>query len=195
MKVSKEKAQENRNALVESASELFLQYGIHGTGVAEISKRAGLTQGAFYRQFGSKSEVSATACRQSLKKGHEVWESARGKTEDDINTFISLYLSGEQLTKSFPHCPMAAYASEISRQEPGVGDAFKEGFENMVSLVQQGLCNHLSDEVARERALTLVTALAGSLMIADAVKMTDPKLSEEILKSAISNLGKFSKLP
>ncbi len=48
LKVTKEKAAENRAALVQAAGRLFRERGIDGVGVAEISKKAGLTHGALY---------------------------------------------------------------------------------------------------------------------------------------------------
>jgi AcrR family transcriptional regulator len=61
MKVTKEKATENRAALVRAASRLFRERGIDGVGVAEISKKAGLTHGALYAQFPSKEALAAEA--------------------------------------------------------------------------------------------------------------------------------------
>ena len=46
MKVTKEQSTANRMALVRAADRLFRERGIDGVGVAEISKRAGLTHGA-----------------------------------------------------------------------------------------------------------------------------------------------------
>ena len=54
LKVTKAKAAENRAALVQAAGSLFRERGIDGVGVAEISKKAGLTHGALYAQFPSK---------------------------------------------------------------------------------------------------------------------------------------------
>jgi len=53
MRVSKEKAAENRVALLQAASRLFRKRGIDGVGVADIAKEAGLTHGALYAHFGS----------------------------------------------------------------------------------------------------------------------------------------------
>jgi len=61
MKVSREKAAENRETLVTAASRLFREQGIDGVGVADISKAAGLTHGALYAQFDSKQALAAQA--------------------------------------------------------------------------------------------------------------------------------------
>ena len=63
LKVTKEKATENRAALVHAAGRLFRERGIDGVGVAEISKKAGLTHGALYAQFPSKEALAAAKRR------------------------------------------------------------------------------------------------------------------------------------
>ncbi|MGA2761320.1 MAG: TetR/AcrR family transcriptional regulator, partial [Candidatus Cybelea sp.] len=45
MKVTKQKAAENRSRLVSTAGKLFREHGIDGIGVADIGKAAGLTHG------------------------------------------------------------------------------------------------------------------------------------------------------
>ncbi|SUE06749.1 Potential acrAB operon repressor [Pantoea agglomerans] len=61
MKVSKEQVRENRNRIVETASELFRERGYDGVGVAELMSAAGLTHGGFYKHFGSKADLLAEA--------------------------------------------------------------------------------------------------------------------------------------
>src|SRR5258708_18856004 len=71
LKVTKEKVTENRAALVQAAGRLFRERGIDGVGVAEVSKKAGLTDGALYAQFPSKGALAAEALASALKSGLE----------------------------------------------------------------------------------------------------------------------------
>src|SRR5262249_16379810 len=71
MKISKEKAAENRQALIQAASRPFKEKGIGGVGVAEISKAAGLTHGALYAHFSSKDELAAEALGYSAARARE----------------------------------------------------------------------------------------------------------------------------
>lgn len=61
MRVSREKAAQNRIAILQAASHLFRKRGIDGVGVAEIAKEAGLTHGALYAHFPSKDALVAEA--------------------------------------------------------------------------------------------------------------------------------------
>ena len=49
------------------ASHLFLERGFDGIGLKDLMKGAGLTQGAFYKQFASKDDLAAQASRRALE--------------------------------------------------------------------------------------------------------------------------------
>ena len=51
MRVSKEKAAQNRERILTSAARLFREHGIDATGVDAITEDAGLTHGGLYSQF------------------------------------------------------------------------------------------------------------------------------------------------
>ena len=50
MRVSREKALENREQIIETAARQLRTHGFDGIGVADIMKAAGLTHGGFYRK-------------------------------------------------------------------------------------------------------------------------------------------------
>jgi AcrR family transcriptional regulator len=52
-----EKQAQTRAAILKSASALFARRGVEGTSMEEIARHAGLTQGAIYSNFKSKSEL------------------------------------------------------------------------------------------------------------------------------------------
>ena len=53
-----------RGALVEAARALFATRGFAATGRDEIAERAGVTRGALYHHFGSKTELAAAVVEQ-----------------------------------------------------------------------------------------------------------------------------------
>lgn len=71
MRVSREKAAENRARIVETASRLFREGGFEGVGVDAIMNAAGLTHGGFYGHFGSKDELAAEAVARALEDSVE----------------------------------------------------------------------------------------------------------------------------
>jgi TetR/AcrR family transcriptional repressor of nem operon len=71
MRVSRDKAAENRERIVDTASRLFREKGIDGVGVDAIMSGAGLTHGGFYGHFGSKDDLAAEAVTRALASGVE----------------------------------------------------------------------------------------------------------------------------
>src|SRR5271157_1635812 len=73
VKVSGEKVAEHRAALVATARRLLQQRGFDRAGVAEISREAGLTQGALYGQFKSKDALAKEAACKAFADGAASW--------------------------------------------------------------------------------------------------------------------------
>lgn len=195
MKVSKEAAARNRASLLKAGVRLIQERGFDGASVAEISKEAGLTEGAFYSQFPSKSALAAEACRLGQSERYAAMKAVHGTTEDDLKAYLDLYLSTAHQNAIGGGCPMAAYAAEICRQDAAVQTPFAEGFHWVVDLIETALADHTRPKAARERALLIVSAMIGSLTMARAVRGTAPGLSKEILAAARNGLTQLAGLP
>ncbi len=78
MRVSREQAALNRQNVIDVASRLFREHGFDGIGLKDLMKSAGLTQGAFYKQFTSKEDLVAQASQRALE-GSTERRSCRGK--------------------------------------------------------------------------------------------------------------------
>jgi TetR/AcrR family transcriptional regulator, transcriptional repressor for nem operon len=189
MKVTKEKAADNRAALVQAAGRLFRERGIDGVGVAEISKKAGLTHGALYAQFPSKEALAAEAFTSGLKPGLEQMTADGDGTPASLADFLDHYLSLEHRDNLAAGCPMAASASEIARQDKVVCKRFTEGFEQFVAVVERGLGASSVKAENRQRALAMMAAMIGGVAASRAVAKTDPKLSNQILRAVRRIVG------
>ncbi|HWX34197.1 MAG TPA: TetR/AcrR family transcriptional regulator [Steroidobacteraceae bacterium] len=189
MKVTKEKAAENRAALVRAASRLFRERGIDGVGVAEISKKAGLTHGALYAQFPSKEALAAEAFASSANRGMERMTAGRDGRPATLTDFLDHYLSFDHRDNLATSCPMSASASEIGRQDKVVGERFTEGFEQFVALIERGLGASPVKAANHQRALAMMAALIGGVAASRAVAKTNPKLSNEILQAVRRIVG------
>ncbi len=188
MKVSKERVAEHRAALVETAKKLLQERGFDGAGVLDISREAGLTQGALYGQFKSKDALAAEACRDAFAKGAAAWVQLGEGAPDALLAYLDAYLSDAHVRDVGTGCLMAACVSEVRRQAPAIGEAFAGGFETMVELVQRALPTSTPPACARTRALALVSAMVGSVALARALAQSDPALAAEIVAAAREEL-------
>jgi len=189
LKVTKEKATENRAALVKAASRLFRERGIDGVGVAEISKKAGLTHGALYAQFASKEALAAEAFASALGPGLEKMTADRAGRPASLSDFLDDYLSFDHRDNLAASCPMSASASEIARQDKIVCERFTEGFEQFVALIEGNLGASAVNADKRQRALAMMAAMIGGLAASRAVAKADPKLSNQILRAVRQIVG------
>ncbi|WP_413456578.1 TetR/AcrR family transcriptional regulator [Herbaspirillum huttiense] len=194
MKVTKAKVAENRAALLEAAIHLFQQKGFDGTSVAEISARAGLTQGAFYAQFASKAAIAQEACRESLNHRREGWLAVRGKGHDDLLAYMELYLSWRHLDNVSKGCALSALAAEGPRVGEAVQQELTFGYNELVTLLAEAL--PLKDaQQARSRAMVLMASMTGCLTMARAVRDLHPEMAEQILVAARRELRHLALSP
>jgi TetR/AcrR family transcriptional repressor of nem operon len=188
LKVSGEKVAEHREALLETARRLLQERGFDGAAVAEISREAGLTQGALYSQFGSKGALAAEAIRKSFAEGMEVWAALRGKDAGALQALVDSYLSEEHARDPGSGCALAACVSEIARQDAAIGAAYAEGFRQLVETVPRVLPVDVSAEEARGRAIALLCGMVGGVAIARALAKADPELSDSVLAACREQL-------
>ena len=188
MKVSSKKVAEHRAALVDTARQLLQERGFGGAGVVDICRKAGLTQGALYGQFGSKDGLAAEAVRKSFADGAVAWRELNDKAADPLAAYLDAYLSEIHLTEAGSGCVLAACLSDVPRQDSAIGAAFTDGFSTMIELMQGALPNAAAPEECRRRALAVLSGLVGSVAIARAVAATDPALAREIMAATRAEL-------
>jgi TetR/AcrR family transcriptional repressor of nem operon len=186
MKISKEKAEQNRAALVEAASRLFRQKGIDGVGVAEISRAAGLTHGALYAHFPSKESLAAEALAWSLEQSNAKLLTGTVDGEPDLDKFLADYLTVSDGEDYAQHCAMAAAASEIGRQDAAASAAFSEGYMVLVRAFERRIAaaNPGAHADALGSAMGVVSCMVGALSVARATVKARPELSAQVLQGA-----------
>lgn len=182
MRVSKEKAAENRGAILQAASHLFRERGIDATGVAEVAKAAGLTHGALYAHFPSKDALAAEAFSYGFAGNMaaiEEWAGEQGRT---FEQYLDGMFSTQQRDNLAGGCPMTASASEISRQADAVAESFARAFEQMVKVLERSL-EDLPAAEKRRLAVAALSAQIGAIAVSRAIAKVKPSLSREVLRS------------
>ena len=121
-RVSQAQAEENRRRVVDTASRLFREQGTH-VSVADLMKAAGLTHGAFYKQFASKEalvdEATAHAFAELAQRYSDGLERYEGQRDAAQQALIDAYLSVEHRDDPADGCPVAALATDIAREGGG----------------------------------------------------------------------------
>jgi TetR/AcrR family transcriptional repressor of nem operon len=175
MRVSKERAAENRKRILKAAARLLREHGISGVGVDKLTEAAGMTHGSLYSQFGSKERLVEEAVTYAItSKGREL--SGAPSNSD----YVSEYLSAAHRDAPGSGCPVAALCCEMPRQGQAVRERFTAGVRGMARRLSEG-SSKKTQRQHEEKALATVASLVGAVVLARAV--SDPKLSDGILRA------------
>lgn len=193
MRVSKEKAAENRQDILKAAARMFREQGISATGIDSITGAVGLTHGAVYSQFGSKEVIAAEAIRAALAKSKHLWQrlAERNAGKKVFPAIVAQYLSAEHRDSAGHGCVVAALGSEIARQPRGVRDAFTGEFKDTLEFLT-GVMREDDPSSSYEDAIAAFVSMAGALILARAIN--DEPLSQLILKTTAKRVMGPSRL-
>lgn len=182
MRVSREKAAEHRERIIDAAGALFRSKGFDGVGVADIMKAADLTHGGFYGHFESKDDLIAQASKRSMASAAANWRKVAAEAPDDaFAALLNHYLSKRHRDDPGHGCAFAALSGEASRSGKPVQDAFAEGIEPLIDILASASAGR-SKASRRRKAIATLAELVGALILARAVG--DATLSDEILDAA-----------
>lgn len=173
MRVSKEKAAENRDRILTEASRMFRESGLSGVGVDALTEAAGLTHGSLYSRFGSKERLAAEAVTHARNTS-----AARISDVGTLDAYVARYLSAEHRERRGDGCVIAALVGEIPRQ----GAAVRHSFTDAVRAFTKRIADLMPGRKSEDEALAIVATMVGALTLARAVD--DPDLSGRILAAA-----------
>jgi TetR/AcrR family transcriptional repressor of nem operon len=181
MRVSRVKAAENRERIVDTASRMFREDGFDGVGVVAIMNGAGLTHGGFYGHFGSKDDLAAEAVTRALERSVE-----KQSRYTNLSDLVSGYLSERHCADRANGCAIAALGADMVRQGKGVRRGLTAHVRGQLDRFARLLRNGTTAS-RRKRAITTLAGMVGALTLGRAVD--DPALSKEILAVARDAFG------
>jgi TetR/AcrR family transcriptional regulator, transcriptional repressor for nem operon len=181
MRVSRERAAENRERIIDAAGALFRAKGFAGIGVADIMKAAELTHGGFYGHFASKDDLKAQASRRSLTRAAAKWERiAAGSPNSAYAALLANYLTPTHRDDPARGCAFASLGSDAARGGKAVRAAFADGLQPFLNTLAAAAPGG-SKAARRRKAVATMAALVGAVTLARAVG--DQRLSDEILEA------------
>ena len=193
MKVSKARAAENRQGIVDAAARLYRERGLTGVGVADITRDAGLTHGGLYRHFPSKDALVQEACARAFDWTISPLDGVTANTT--VSERIQSYLSPQHRDAPGTGCPAAALAVDAARAGGELSEVFAEGIERNIARFAQLLADSSAEEgnatvQPQDRALAMQTlaTLVGGLVLARATAAARPALSDELLTTLQARL-------
>lgn len=186
MRVSRVQAEENRQTVINVASRLFREHGFDGIGLKDLMEAAGLTQGAFYKQFASKEDLAAQASSRALESASCRWTTAASANpEDPLGTVIGFYLSAGHLAEKTDGCPIVALGSDAARHGAAVKASFEAGIRTHLDVLEH-LISETQGEEFKSKAMAILSMMVGALTLSRVVN--DPGLAQAFLDTAAAQV-------
>jgi TetR/AcrR family transcriptional regulator, transcriptional repressor for nem operon len=197
MRVSREKAAEHRERIIDAAGALFRAKGFGGIGVADIMKAADLTHGGFYGHFTSKDDLVAQASRRTMARAAANWTKlVEGAPDNPYAALLEHYLSPKHRDDPGKGCAFAALGNDAARSGKLVRQTFAEGLAPLIDILAQSIpgksIRGKSKTARRRKAVAAMATLVGALTMARAVEGTP--LSDEMLEAAHRELAAAERL-
>jgi TetR/AcrR family transcriptional repressor of nem operon len=109
-----------RSGLLQAATRLFLAKGFAGTGVEEICEVAGVTKGALFHHFESKTELGLAALDEWVRAGFQTYSVApflqAQRAVDRVFGYVDFTI---ELSQELPiGCLIGSFAQEASSTQP-----------------------------------------------------------------------------
>jgi TetR/AcrR family transcriptional regulator, transcriptional repressor for nem operon len=162
MKLTKEKAADNRQSIIEAAGRLFRERGFDGVGVADLMKAAGFSHGRFYNHFPSKAALAAETAPSGLKHSRskllDVLMNEQRPGSSGLAKHVDHYLSPEHRDDRAGASTIASLACDAARGNEEIQAGFAPGIEEELNIFASYFAKGESKDQgsslsARERAI------------------------------------------
>jgi AcrR family transcriptional regulator len=174
-----------RAEIIDSARKLFNRHGFEKVSIDEIMSGAGLTRGAFYGHFKSKSDLYAEVlgCFFTDPNWKNRWEGVEFDfAEEPGPQVVRAYLSCHHFENIENSCPMVALPTDVSRAGESAKAAFENVFCAMVSLLERSAATQMTARAARAKAIAALCV--GGMVVARA--MNDRAVADELRDACLS---------
>jgi TetR/AcrR family transcriptional regulator, transcriptional repressor for nem operon len=177
---------ETRRRIVEGAGKGFRKGGFGGIGVDALAKEAGVTSGAFYVHFKSKSDAFCEAIAAGMADLHAgILAFQEQEGTNWWPAFVHFYLGPKRQSALADSCALQCLAPEVVRADP----ATREVFENSLRMVAQAILEgppSAARPQSPDAAFAALATLAGAVTLARAV--ATPDIAEAMCACAAKSL-------
>ena len=176
--------EEVRGRIVESARRLFNRNGFESVSIDSIMGQTGLTRGAFYAYFESKSDLYAETLGCFFTDPN--WKSRWEGVDVDLASpeagpqIVRAYLSQQHFDDVENSCPMVALPSDVARSDPKVKAAFENVFRAMVTVLGRDVRHSM--QAPEDTAMAIAALCIGGMVVARSLK--DSRFSDRLRDAA-----------
>jgi len=180
MRYSKQHKIETHDRIVSKAAARLREKGLHGVGVADLMKDAGLTHGGFYAHFDSREALVIEAFSQTMDASIRNWRETAQDTapEKRLEQLVRNYLTTRHRDTPARGCAVPTLGGDIVRESPKTRRAFAAKVEEMIDEIA-AMLPAASPGEAKHQAIVALSTMIGTLLLSRIAGTGE--LSEEIL--------------
>lgn len=178
----------SRQAFLDATAELLRLQGYSATGLSEIVARSGAPKGSLYFHFpGGKEELAVAAMAQSgagLRAAIAAIVNSSDDLAEALGRLVDSLAAGLEASGYEAGCPIATVTLEVAPRSEAIRACADAVFSSWLEVLQERLvCDGMLAVDAERRALLLLSAIEGALILARARQDTSPlsAVREELL--------------
>lgn len=156
-----------RERLVDSATVLFHERGVHRTSLADVAARAEVPLGNVYYYFKTKDELVAAVLAGYLDEAAALIDSfGRGRTpQTRLKALIRNWVDMRDAV-SRHGCPMGTLCTELDKNDSGLDGEAAKVFRRIIDWAEDQF-RQLGRKDAADLALTLFAGIQGAALLAN----------------------------
>ena len=168
--------EEKRKELLKASGGLAKRNGFAATGVDALMQVAGVTSGAFYGHFSSKSELFTALIESEVQASCQRWQNNPDQDIDEwIDHTLNHYLSKWHIQHPEAGCVLPALLAEIGRANDTTKSVFAQEMRKGLDTLAQRLGS-------QELAWALISQLIGTVQMVRAIP--DTATQQNILEAS-----------
>ena len=177
MPYTAEHKRNSRERILKSAWKLFSRRGFDNVSIDDLMHDAGLTRGAFYAHFKTKSELYQESILSILINGKlAARKPAELSSQQWLKFLLGGYISRGHIDDEPSPCPLAFLATDVANREPEVRKAYTQVYKNLNKLIEK----HCDRD--NELVMAITAMMIGSVAIGRA--LDDPAMVDTLMHSS-----------
>lgn len=177
--------------ILDSAYRLFAWNGFDAVTIDDIMADAGMTRGAFYAHFSSKSDLyRAALVHGSANSRIAQCTPTRVSKKSWLKNLLKGYLHKGHIHGNNAPCPLAFLATDVAVREPEVRKAYTRSFKGMNKIIAEYTRTYST--CSDHQILALTAMMIGGVAIARA--LDDNALIDDLMKSCLTECERLLNL-
>ena len=188
MPLSSEHKKRSKQKILKSAFALFTEQGFENVSIDQIMKSAGMTRGAFYAHFSSKSDLYKESISYSTLNSSLLKKKEKGVSDKDwIKLLLHEYLSSNHIDGVATRCPLAFLTTDIALRDADIRSTYSDIYRNLNKRIRDYTKSY--SDCDEEKIFAITSMIIGGVAIGRA--LNDEELRKKVLDSCYTTANKL----